>query len=98
MVACYTNVMASRRNEVLISPEQYLEIERTAQFRSEYIAGQMFAMAAPSKSHGQIVLNVGAELRDSLRGKSCEANVGVSVSASSSYLIPDLVVYCDGGE
>jgi Uma2 family endonuclease len=28
-----------------LSPEQYLEIERNAEFRSEYLNGQMFAMS-----------------------------------------------------
>jgi len=90
--------MASPRKPDNITPEQYLEIERTSEFRSEYIAGEVVAMPVPSKAHGQILTNISAELWTVLRGKPCEVNVGSSVAAPASYLIPDLVVYCDGGK
>ncbi len=32
----------------LYTPEQYLERERAAEFRSEYISGEIFAMAGAS--------------------------------------------------
>ena len=32
----------------LISPEEYLAIERSAQYKSEYFHGEMFAMAGAS--------------------------------------------------
>lgn len=35
----------STRPVSYLTPEQYLEIERKAEFRSEYIDGEMFAMA-----------------------------------------------------
>jgi len=31
------------------TPEEYLEIERKAEFRSEYFQGEMFAVAGPAK-------------------------------------------------
>jgi Uma2 family endonuclease len=56
-----------------LSPEQYLEIERNAEFRSEYINGQMFAMSGGSINHARIVRNALLRLDEQLRGKPCEA-------------------------
>jgi hypothetical protein len=39
-----------------VTPELYLEIERAAEFRSEYYNGEMFSMAGASLNHGWIVL------------------------------------------
>jgi Uma2 family endonuclease len=90
--------MAIQRNPAFISPEQYLEIERTAEFRSEYISGEMFAMASPSKAHGLLVSAIDSEVGNVLRDGSCDISIGISVAAPASYLIPDVVVYCDGGD
>ncbi len=34
-----------------ITPEQYLELERKAAFKSEYFSGRMFAMSVGSNVH-----------------------------------------------
>jgi Uma2 family endonuclease len=34
-----------------VTPEQYLEIDRKAEFRSEYNNGEMFAMARATEAH-----------------------------------------------
>jgi hypothetical protein len=34
-----------------LTPEEYLEIERAAEFRSEYYAGRMYAMSGASLNH-----------------------------------------------
>ena len=38
-----------------LTPEQYLAIERAAEFRSEYFQGEMFAMAGAGWVHNQLV-------------------------------------------
>ena len=53
--------------------DQYLEIERAAEFRNEYLHGQMYAMAGASRNHGRIVASVMASLWEQLRGRDCEA-------------------------
>ena len=37
--------------KAFLTPEQYLEIERKAEFKSEYFQGEMFAMAG-ARSRG----------------------------------------------
>ena len=57
--------------------EQYLEIERAAEFRSEYIDGEVYAMSGGSKNHALIAMAAGARLDEQLRGRPCAvANLG----------------------
>jgi len=51
--------------------EQYLEIERAAEFKTEYINGEMFAMARGCVNHGMIAADTIARLHGQLRGKPC---------------------------
>jgi Uma2 family endonuclease len=56
------------------TPEEYLQMERAAAFKSEYYRGEIFAMAGASLNHNRIVSNAIFAIRDSLRkkGKTCE--------------------------
>ena len=88
--------MSSQPNTYL-SPEEYLEIERKAERKSEYHQGEMFAMAGASRRHGLIVFNVGGELRGQLKGRPCEAfsnDLRLRVSPTGLYTYPDVVVVC----
>ena len=79
------------------TPEQYLEIDRKAEGRSEYVAGEILAMAGASREHNRITLNIGASLTEQLRGKPCEpftSDLRVKGRTTGSYLFPDAVVAC----
>jgi Uma2 family endonuclease len=39
----------SAQPKTLLSPEEYLEPERRAEFKSEHLAGEVFAMAGASR-------------------------------------------------
>ncbi len=41
-----------------LTPEQYLEIERAAQFRSEYYNGRMYAMSGGTHPHAIVIGNL----------------------------------------
>jgi Uma2 family endonuclease len=78
------------------TPEQYLEIDRKADHRSEYVNGEILAMAGASREHNLIVTNLVRELSLSLRGRPCETysnDMRVEVS-STRYAYPDVVVAC----
>ena len=91
-----------------ITPEQYLDRERSAEFRSEYFRGEMFAMAGASANHNLIVLNAGALLREQLNNKACRvyaSDLKLRIEASGLYTYPDRSVVCgeaqlesDGGD
>ena len=76
----------------------YLEAERAAGIKHEYVAGEVFAMAGASKTHGTLALNAAFALRAHLRGGPCRtwvADMKVRVAAASAYYYPDVVVSCD---
>jgi Uma2 family endonuclease len=80
-----------------LTPEEYLAIERKAEFKSEYYNGEMFAMAGASARHGWIVLNTAGELRQQLKGKPCRvssSDLRIQVTATGLYTYPDVVVVC----
>ena len=83
--------------EMVYTTEEYLARERMAEAKSEYLDGEILAMAGASRAHNRIVLNLGAELNRQLRGSPCEAFVNdlrVRVSQTGLYTYPDVVVAC----
>jgi Uma2 family endonuclease len=79
-----------------LTPEEYLAIERKAQFKSEYWNGEMYAMSGARRAHNVIAFNSAGALAPQLRGKPCEAYVGdMRVRTTGGlYTYPDLVVVC----
>jgi Uma2 family endonuclease len=87
----------SRQVKTYVTPEEYLAIERAAEYKNEYVDGEIFAMTGASRKHNLICLNVSAELREQLKGKPCEVYPGkmrVKAPAARSYVYPDVVVVC----
>ena len=87
----------STRDVPYLTPDQYLEIERAAEFRSEYLDGAMYAMAGASRNHGRIVGNAFAFLHQQLEGRDCEpAMADQRLAIPSHHLItyPDVFVTC----
>jgi Uma2 family endonuclease len=87
----------STQPKTFLTPEQYLEIERKAEFRSEYYQGEMFAMAGATEVHTILTDNLVVQLGQKLRGGPCRSfsrDMRVQVSATGLYTYPDLVVGC----
>ncbi len=80
-----------------LTPEAYLEQERQAETKSEYFAGQVFAMAGASGAHNIIVANAIIELGPQLKRRPCityASDMRVKVSDSGLYTYPDVSVVC----
>ena len=80
-----------------LTPEEYLAIERKAEYKSEYIDGEMVAMTGASRRHNLIALNVAREITQQLKGRPCEGYVSdmrVRVPSTRLYTYPDVVVVC----
>ena len=80
-----------------LTPEQYLEIERKAEFKSEYFQGEMFAMSGARYAHIGIVANAVASLHQQLRQRPCRplsSDMRVRVTPTGLYTYPDIVVAC----
>ena len=87
---------ALRKTEGL-TLDDYLEIERASECKNDYVNGQIIAMSGESLSHGRIKGNVYHEIRNRLKGKSCEAftsDMKVKVEGVSPFKYPDVVVVC----
>src|SRR5579871_1994670 len=79
-----------------ITPEEYLRMERAAEYRSEFLHGELLAMAGANRRHNIIAGNIFAYLHSRLKGTSCQAfhnDMRVSPNADG-YFYPDVVVAC----
>lgn len=80
-----------------LTPEEYLEIERNAEFKSEYYNGEMFALAGASYVHNRITRNISKALGLQLKGKVCEefqSDLKIKEKISGLFTYPDVVVIC----
>ena len=81
--------------EPRLTPEQYLEIERAADVRSEYYNGRMYAMSGGTHPHAIVIGNLGSELGVALKKGPCvvtTSDMRVRVSKTGLYTYPDIVV------
>jgi Uma2 family endonuclease len=80
-----------------MTPEQYLEAERAAEFKSEYYNGHMYAMAGGTQVHNFILGNTAAALLPISRRRGCVVNTSdlrLRVSHGGLYTYPDIMVIC----
>jgi len=89
------------RVDYYISPEAYLEAERTRKQKHEYLAGVEYQMAGASVGHNRIAGNLFAEVRSQLLGKPCEVfasdlKVRIRTNTAEFYYYPDVTVDCSG--
>jgi Uma2 family endonuclease len=79
-----------------VTPEEYLAFERQAEYKNEYIDGEIFAMTGASRGHNLITVNLAATLNQQLRERPCEVYVSemrVRIP-KRGYVYPDAVVVC----
>jgi len=81
-----------------LSLDDWLEAERAAlEGRSEYLDGEVFAMAGASLEHNTIVVNIGSELRAQMKGRSYRVytnDMKVLIRSANAGMYPDLVAHC----
>jgi Uma2 family endonuclease len=81
-----------------LTPEEYLRIERAAEWKSEYLDGEMFARAGASLQHTLITGNLVRELGNQLHEGPCTVSptdLRVATDRRRHYTYPDVVVVCD---
>src|SRR3974390_2519562 len=94
-VGCYDEDMSAQAHPRL-KTEQYLELERAAEFRHEYYNGEMFLMSGGSHVHALVIANLSAALRNHLkRGPYRVTSSDLRVRISDRhYTYPDIAVVC----
>ena len=89
--------MASAARITRFTPEQYLEMEQKADFKSEYDDGFITAMAGGSPEHNTIAGNLHGEIRSQLKGRPCVVFVSdmrLCVGPTGLYTYPDVMAVC----
>lgn len=87
----------STQPKTFLTPEEYLEIERKAEFKSEYLNGEMFAIAGAKEAHNLVVMNVSAGLHQQVRLRPCRVylnDMRVRVPSTGFYTYPDVIALC----
>ena len=80
-----------------LSPEQYLELERTSEMRHEYLDGLMYAMAGETPDHSTICFNLTGVMHGQIRDRDCRGfspNMKVRTGVADLYAYPDLMILC----
>src|SRR5215471_8343647 len=92
-----SEAVVSTQPKTFLTPEQYLEIERKAEYKSEYYNGEMFATSGASLAHAFLVDNLTWELRRQLQGGPCRTasnDLRVFIPANGLFTYPDVVILC----
>jgi Uma2 family endonuclease len=87
----------SQQIKSYVNPNEYLRLERQAEYKSEYLNGEIFAMTGASRKHNLITTNISRELSQQLKARPCEVyavDMRVKVRATGLYTYPDVVVVC----
>jgi Uma2 family endonuclease len=96
-------MVADLKHRPYYTAEQYLAWEREAEERSEYIDGEIYAMAGESGAHADISMNLAVLLGNQLKGTDCRArtkDTKVRSGALQEHFgrgvisYPDMVVIC----
>ncbi|MBW4643076.1 MAG: Uma2 family endonuclease [Goleter apudmare HA4340-LM2] len=77
------------------TPEEYLELEEKAEFKSEYRDGEIVPMTGGTTNHNKISLNLAASLKVALRGRQYDvyiADVRLWIPRYRQHTYPDVMV------
>jgi len=77
------------------TPEEYLELEEVAEYKSEYIDGQIISMAGGTVNHNQIALNLSTELNFAFKKQNYRVFMGdvrLWISQKRTYTYPDVMI------
>jgi len=84
------------------TPEEYLELEATADYKSEYIDGQIIAMAGASINHNRITGNFSAALNFAFKQqdeyKVFNSDMRLWIPQRLIYIYPDVIIIADKPE
>jgi Uma2 family endonuclease len=79
------------------TPEEYLALEREAEYKNEYRNGFIIAMSGASRAHNLIAANTLASVWNQLKDGPCEvytSDMRVRTSPTGLYTYPDVVAVC----
>lgn len=93
--------LTERTERRYYTPEEYLELEATAEYKSEYIDGQIIHKAGASINHNRITGNFCAGLNFAFRNQNYEVFMGdmrLWIPQKLIYTYPDVIIIADKPE
>jgi Uma2 family endonuclease len=78
--------------------QEYLELEESAEYKSEYYKGEIFAMAGASSNHNQIIGNVYSRLHQTINQHNCRvfmSDLRLWIKQRELFTYPDIMIICD---
>jgi Uma2 family endonuclease len=92
--------MSSNAHKLPITAAEYLEGERKAEVRHEFVDGRIYAMSGASVRHNQIAGEAYTLIKSHLRGGPCRTfmeavKVHVSDNLGEAFYYPDVFVTCE---
>ena len=89
------NNMQVQTRKHIYTPEEYLELEEKALYKSEYRNGEIIPMTGGTTNHNQIALNFASSLLYVIRGKKYRVFIGdvrLWIPEYREYTYPDVIV------
>jgi Uma2 family endonuclease len=78
-----------------LTPEQYLQLDRTCDVRNGYYNGEMYAMAGGSPRHSQIIVRLSSQLLVAADRRGCTTySSDLRIKSGSDYFYADVSVVC----
>lgn len=80
-----------------VSPEEYLEFERAALDKHEYLNGEIFAMSGAKLAHVIICSNISGSLHQQVKERDCsvlQSDMRVQIPTTGLYTYPDILALC----
>ena len=87
-------IVVSIQHKKILTPEHYIERERKAEYRSEYLDGNLLDKTGASENHNLIVGNIAAAIHQQFRKSNSEVYVTdmrLKVMKTSSHFYPYIV-------
>ena len=81
----------------IFTQEEYAMLEEKAPYKSQYVAGEIYAMAGVQPSHLDVISNLSGMFYNRFRGRPCRAHfndASVRVQAGELWTYPDVVAFC----
>jgi Uma2 family endonuclease len=86
---------ANKNQKRTYTPEEYLALEETAEYKSEYHDGEIIPITGGTTNHNRITLNVCRKFPYTIKGQPYEifsADVRLWIPATRRYVYPDVMV------
>lgn len=88
----------SLAEKIILTAEEYLQGEETADFKHEYQNGEVWAMVGATDNHVTIAGNLFFLLKQHLKNTPCRTYISdmkVQVEKADAYFYPDVMVTCN---